>query len=81
MSEPSHSNDATPQGPERPARGRHGCLTAVMILVGIVLLLPGMCALAFTSVLGGSGVPGVGLWLVCMLVSAGGIALIVKASR
>ena len=26
---------------------RDGCLTALMILVGIVLLLPGLCALVF----------------------------------
>ena len=26
---------------------RHGCLTALMVVVGIILLLPGLCALIF----------------------------------
>jgi hypothetical protein len=52
-----------------------------MIIIGIVLLLPGLCALAFTGMLSGGGLAGAGLWLVCLLVAAGGIALIVKAFR
>jgi len=30
-----------------PAERRHGCATAFLILFGIVLLLPGVCALIF----------------------------------
>lgn len=35
-------------GPPPPPR--HGCLTALMILVGIVLLLPGLCAVLFGTI-------------------------------
>jgi H+/Cl- antiporter ClcA len=35
----------TPESP--PPSPRSGCLTGLMILVGIVLLLPGLCALLF----------------------------------
>ena len=30
-----------------PPPPRHGCLTALMVIVGIILLLPGLCALIF----------------------------------
>jgi hypothetical protein len=30
-----------------PSPPRHGCLTAFMVIVGIILLLPGLCALVF----------------------------------
>ena len=33
--------------PRAPSRQRNGCLTALMVIVGIVLLLPGLCALIF----------------------------------
>jgi hypothetical protein len=32
-----------PQPPPPPLQQRNGCLTALMILVGIILLLPGIC--------------------------------------
>jgi hypothetical protein len=28
---------------------RHGCLSALMVIVGVILLLPGVCALYFGS--------------------------------
>lgn len=34
-----------PPGPPAPPERRNGCLTAFMALVGIILLLPGLCAL------------------------------------
>jgi hypothetical protein len=44
----------TPPGPlppppisPRPAEQRSGCLTAIMVVTGIILLLPGLCSLFF----------------------------------
>jgi hypothetical protein len=34
-----------PGAPQSPPR--HGCLTAFMVIVGIIMLLPGLCALIF----------------------------------
>lgn len=36
-----------PPIPPRPAEERSGCLTALMIVIGIILLLPGLCSLIF----------------------------------
>jgi drug/metabolite transporter (DMT)-like permease len=39
----------TPEMPPRlpPPQQRSGCLTAFMIIAGLILLLPGLCALLF----------------------------------
>ncbi|MCA6123428.1 hypothetical protein J6500_16220 [Bradyrhizobium sp. WSM 1704] len=42
---PSPPAGATPPLPA--PRQRHGCATAFMVLFGIILLLPGLCALIF----------------------------------
>jgi hypothetical protein len=37
-----------PPGPApAPSAGRSGCLTAIMVMFGIIMLLPGFCALLF----------------------------------
>jgi hypothetical protein len=36
-------SDSTPPPPPPPPAQRNGCLTALMILVGAILLLPGIC--------------------------------------
>jgi drug/metabolite transporter (DMT)-like permease len=60
-------------------RGNAGCLTALLIVIGVVLLLPGICAiiligLDFNEVLRD---PNWALLLVALLaVGAGGVALI-----
>jgi len=84
MSESDH-RDAAAAAP--PAR-RHPALTVLMIVGGIVLLLPGLCSLAFIVVLSGESLAGLfddpgllGLWAVCFAVSAGGILLIRHAWR
>ena len=61
---------------------RHIVLTILMVIIGLVLLLPGACALFF-MVAGGFGTDAslVTLWVVCLLISAGGIWLLVKAFR
>jgi hypothetical protein len=66
--------------PFAPPPPRGGCLTAFMILVGIVLLVPGLCALGFgASGLFSSSHYESGLTpfiLVGLLVGFGGIMLI-----
>jgi hypothetical protein len=62
---------------------RHIVLTILMVIIGAILLLPGVCALVFIVAGGFSGVESsiVMLWLVSLLISAGGVWLIVKALR
>ena len=68
--------------PQSPAPADHPStlLSVLMILGGIILLLPGVCAgffmIAFSMDL--SLVP---LWLICFLIAAGGIVLIWWAVR
>jgi hypothetical protein len=33
--------------PPRPQEESNGCLTAILIVIGIILLLPGLCSLLF----------------------------------
>jgi hypothetical protein len=73
--------DPNPASPPRP-QGLGGCLTAFLVLVGIALLLPGICSLLF---MGASGVNVggeiAGLMLLTFAIAAGGIALIAFAIR
>jgi len=39
--------------PDDIAPPRHGCLTALMVLVGVIFLLPGLCTIIFATVSGG----------------------------
>jgi hypothetical protein len=39
--------DAPPPSAELPPPPRSGWLTALMVIIGVVLLLPGVCALVF----------------------------------
>jgi hypothetical protein len=71
-----------PQVPSPPPR--HGCLTAFMVIVGIVLLLPGLCAVVFgvASLSGPHYDPGFTPFVVVgLLVGFGGIMLIRSAIR
>ena len=59
-------------------------MRAFQIIVGIILLIPGLCSLAFMtqSSSGDFGAGGLwGLWLPCLLVSAFGVWLIFKPSK
>lgn len=69
-----------PPPPRPPSMG--GCLSAILVLVGVVLLLPGICSLLVMTA-GGINIGGdiAGLILLTFLISAGGIALIVYAAR
>jgi hypothetical protein len=72
---------ATPEPPPIPVAAppqRDGCLTAFLVLVGVLLLLPGVCTMAFMS--GGRSDPTMSLIaLVTFSVAVGGIALIAFA--
>jgi hypothetical protein len=44
--------------PPLPPQQRSGCATAFMVVVGVILLLPGLCALVFgVAALTGGSVP------------------------
>jgi cell shape-determining protein MreD len=61
---------------------RNPFVAFVMILLGVILLLPGLCALYFFVGSSGPGDPSILLlWLVCFGISAGGVALIISAFR
>ena len=71
-----------PHQPQPPSADRSGCATALMLVGGIVMLLPGACAGFFAL----TSSPGLGydlypLWHACFAVSAGGVALIVWAAQ
>jgi hypothetical protein len=82
MSDPEEKIPAWPADPALDMRS--GCLTALMLLVGVVLLLPGACAaifgiLALTERSWPSDI--IGLIILGLLIGAGGVALIVAAIR
>jgi hypothetical protein len=57
-------------------------LIFIMVVGGLILLLPGVCSVFFMTALPGGGDSTLAvLWLFCFAISAGGIALIVKAFR
>ena len=59
-------------------------MTAFLVLIGVVLLLPGICSLIFMGLggLGNGGQGGLaGFLFLMILIAAGGVALIVFAIR
>ena len=66
-----------------PRQGIGGCLAVFLVLIGVVLLLPGICSLIFMGLGGFGGGNGglAGLWFLTILIAAGGVALIVFAIR
>jgi hypothetical protein len=75
-----------PSQPSAPEPRRNPWVTALLILIGIVLLLPGLCSLIFSAIMLTSGGPGsnsefLPLLFFCFLVGVGGVALIVFAIR
>lgn len=65
---------------------RSGCATAFMVLLGIILLLPGLCAVLFSAsaIFGGQSsqvISGLPVILVGLLIGFGGLMLILAASR
>jgi hypothetical protein len=84
-------SDQPPVHPSGQGSRRNPLVTALLIFVSVILLLPGLCSLIFAGVTlthGGLFGPGSGvdspiviLWLICLLISAGGVALIMFAIR
>jgi hypothetical protein len=81
------SNTDRPPGPDgrspESTHARSGCLSAFLILGGVVLLLPGLCAIAivvfdFKSALSSSTLPVVVMFLA---IAAGGIIMIREGVR
>jgi hypothetical protein len=71
-----------PPGPlPRPREESNGCLTAILIVIGAILLLPGLCSLIF--VFGGfvKNAEDVQFVALLMMVGAAGVGLIWWAIR
>jgi hypothetical protein len=78
--QPPSTEPPPPAAPRPPARS--GCATAIMVLVGIVLLLPGLCAILLTGMVPGHfGREEFQLVAVCGAAAVVGIFLIVAAMR
>jgi hypothetical protein len=82
-SEQPPGQDGQRPAPTLPTSARSGCLTAFMILGGIVLLFPGLCAIFFVfldwkGALSGSFLP---VLAVCLAIAFGGIMLIREGVR
>jgi len=70
-----------PVPPPRP-QGIGGCLAVFLVLIGVALLLPGICSLLFMGASGLKiGADIAGLMLLTFAIAAGGVALIVFAIR
>lgn len=67
--------EQTPRG--QPPRQRSGCVTAFMLVAGVILLIPGILCAIINAKMSGSGAdPFTG---VVMLIALGGLGLIVFA--
>ena len=77
---PPNDDYLPPPSRLRPPSARSGCLTAFMVIVGVILLLPGVCALIFFTSSGSEPVI-TGLVALGLLVAVGGIFLIWAAIR
>lgn len=82
MSVPDVPPSQTPPAGGRP-QGLGGCIVAFLVVVGIVVLLPGICSLIFMAAIlpGGQAGDLAGLWVVSFVISAFGIAVIAYAIR
>jgi hypothetical protein len=77
-------SDRPSERPPAPRSGRNPFVTGLLIFIGIILLLPGLCSVAMIVVLSGDRSFSAGTWpflLITFAISAGGIALIVFAIR
>jgi hypothetical protein len=77
---PGNGEPAAPLPLAAPKPQRHPFATFLMMTIGIIALLPGVCAITFIVAMmlpGGFFEPGIVLlWLVCLAISAGGVMLI-----
>lgn len=70
----------TPPGEPLVRPPRHGCLTVLMVMVGIIFLLPGLCVLATSKDLHADPLFGT-VAIIAAVVGIGGIMLIRLALR
>ena len=79
----STPTDLSPTEPPPPSR--NGCLTALMVVAGIVMLLPGLCSLLFGGAMltGGDRIDGsiLMIFMVTLGIALIGILLIRAALR
>ena len=84
MSNIETSPPPLPPPPAPPPPKRDGCATAFMVLVGVILLLPGLCAIIFGvgNLTSSHADPMITmLVLVGLLIGVGGVLLIRAAIR
>jgi len=66
--------------PTPPRQPRDPGLTILMAVAGVILLLPGVCAVLFIAAeakdYGRFDFSGIPLWAICFLISAGGVFLL-----
>jgi hypothetical protein len=79
-------SDQQPPRPASPAPVRNLWVTALLIIIGMILLLPGLCSVILTGIMLTNGGPGndtefLPVLIICFLVGVGGVALIVFAIR
>ncbi len=55
-------------------------MKVLMTVLGILLLLPGVCALAFATILRFDPTL-TGLWMICFFISAGGVFILYRTYR
>ncbi|MBR0871781.1 hypothetical protein JQ633_15560 [Bradyrhizobium tropiciagri] len=67
-------NISDPTPPYPPPQPRSGCVTAFMLTVGIILLIPGVLCVIVSAMIGGSANP---LTMLVILMGFGGLAVIV----
>lgn len=76
-------SEPPPIPPSAPPPRRDGCLTALMVVAGLILLLPGLCVLMLSSSLPNTHFEDIfnPFVLICLLIGLGGITLIWLAIR
>jgi hypothetical protein len=73
--------------PPRPPGRRNAFVTVLLVIVGVVLLLPGLCSIVMTGIMIGSGnrmfrdPSFINLIATCFAIGVGGVFLIVFAVR
>jgi ABC-type dipeptide/oligopeptide/nickel transport system permease subunit len=84
MSDPQNP----PRNPQIAGQARHPVVTALMVIAGIILLLPGLCTLIFVATLvyeqplGIFNEPGLlMLWIILIAIGWGGFVLIRRGVR
>ncbi|QIG96339.1 MULTISPECIES: hypothetical protein [unclassified Bradyrhizobium] len=70
-------DETSPNRPPEP-RQRNGCVTAFLLVVGVILLLPGVLCVIINAK-GGPGSGGDPITMFVMLIALGGLGLIVLA--